>query len=108
MKFPRSTHPYIPTAEGWLYLAVVLDLHSRKVIGWSMDKEMKTGLVLDALNMAVVNRRPGKGVLFHSDRGVQYASGAFRDRLAFLGFKQSMSRKGNCWDNACFESFFAL
>lgn len=97
---------YILTAEGWLYLAVVLDLHSRKVVGWSMASEMKTTLVLDALNMAVVNRRPGPGLLFHSDRGVQYASEAFRARLGELGFVQSMSRKGNCWDNACVESFF--
>ena len=97
---------YILTAEGWLYLAVVLDLHSRKVVGWSMSHEMKTELVLDALNMAVVNRRPGPGLLFHSDRGVQYASGTFRERLHQLGIQQSMSRKGNCWDNACVESFF--
>lgn len=97
---------YILTAEGWLYLSVVLDLHSRKVVGWSMSHEMKTDLVLDALNMAVVNRRPGPGLLFHSDRGVQYASGAFRERLSQLGIRQSMSRKGNCWDNACMESFF--
>lgn len=97
---------YLPTAEGWLYLAVVLDLHSRKMVGWSMSSEMKTDLVLDALNMAVVNRRPGPGLLFHSDRGVQYASCAFRARLSQLGMHQSMSRKGNCWDNACVESFF--
>lgn len=97
---------YILTAEGWLYLAVVLDLYSRKVVGWSMSHEMKTELVLDALNMAVVNRRPGPGLLFHSDRGVQYASRTFRERLSQLGIQQSMSRKGNCWDNACIESFF--
>lgn len=97
---------YIQTAEGWLYLAVVLDLYSRKIVGWSMNVEMKTELVLDALNMAVLNRRPGPGLIFHSDRGVQYASKAFRQRLSELDFQQSMSRKGNCWDNACAESFF--
>lgn len=97
---------YIPTAEGWLYLAVVLDLFSRKVVGWSMGADMKTELVLDALNMAVINRKPNAGLLFHSDRGVQYASEAFRTRLKQLGIEQSMSRKGNCWDNACVESFF--
>jgi len=97
---------YIPTVEGWLYLAVVLDLHSRKIVGWSM-MEMKTALVLDALNMAVVNRRPAPGLIFHSDRGVQYASEAFRQKLSELGFQQSMSRKGNCWYNVCFESFFS-
>jgi transposase InsO family protein len=97
---------YILTAEGWLYLAVVLDLHSRKVVGWSMSKEIKTELVMDALNMATMSRRPASGLLFHSDRGVQYASGAFKQRLNQLGIQQSMSRKGNCWDNACVESFF--
>lgn len=97
---------YILTVEGWLYLAVVLDLHSRKVVGWSMNKEMKTELVLDALNMAVLDRKPNTGLLFHSDRGVQYASEAFKARLKQLGIQQSMSRKGNCWDNACVESFF--
>lgn len=85
---------------------MVLDLHSRKVVGWSMNKEMKTELVLDALNMAVLDRKPNTGLLFHSDRGVQYASEAFKARLKQLGIQQSMSRKGNCWDNACVESFF--
>jgi putative transposase len=97
---------YILTAEGWLYLAVVLDLYSRKVVGWSMSTEMRTDLVLDALNMAVTDRKPRPGLLFHSDRGVQYASERFRARLQQLGIQQSMSRKGNCWDNACVESFF--
>lgn len=97
---------YMLTAEGWLYLAVVLDLYSRKVVGWSMSSEMKTDLVLDALNMAVADRKPKPGLLFHSDRGVQYAAERFRARLKQLGMQQSMSRKGNCWDNACVESFF--
>ena len=97
---------YILTAEGWLYLAVVLDLYSRKVVGWSMSSEMRTDLVLDALNMALTERKPAGGLLFHSDRGVQYASERFRSRLEQLGIQQSMSRKGNCWDNACVESFF--
>ena len=94
------------TAEGWLYLAVVLDLYSRKVVGWSMSSEMKTDWVLDALNMAVTGRKPRPGLLFHSDRGVQYASERFRARLEQLGIQQSMSRKGNCWNNACVDSFF--
>ena len=97
---------YILTAEGWLYLAVVLDLYSRKVVGWSMSTDMRADLVLDALNMAVADRKPKPGLLFHSDRGVQYASERFRARLAQLKIQQSMSRKGNCWDNACVESFF--
>lgn len=97
---------YILTAEGWLYLAVVLDLCSRKVVGWSMSTEMRADLVIDALNMAVADRKPKPGLLFHSDRGVQYASERFRACLGELGIKQSMSRKGNCWDNACVESFF--
>lgn len=97
---------YLWTAEGWLYLAVVLDLYSRQVVGWSTRSDLRTELVLDALNMAVQSRRPKPGLLFHSDRGIQYASDAFRGRLAELGVVQSMSRKGNCWDNACVESFF--
>jgi putative transposase len=97
---------YLWTQEGWLYLAVVMDLHSRKIVGWSMDSMIKTSLVLDALNMALANRKPAKGLLFHSDRGVQYASHAYRKRLKHAKIIQSMSRKGNCWDNAAMESFF--
>lgn len=97
---------YIRTLEGWVYLAVVIDLFSRKVIGWAMAAHMRTELVLDALNMAIAHRRPIGELLFHSDRGSQYASDAFRERLEFLNITQSMSRKGNCWDNAVPESFF--
>jgi putative transposase len=97
---------YIPTAEGWVYLAVVLDLFSRRVVGWAMAKHMRSELVIDALEMAVHNRQPEPGLLFHSDRGTQYASDAYQARLAHHGMRCSMSRKGNCWDNAPTESFF--
>ncbi|MDX9875811.1 MAG: IS3 family transposase [Spongiibacteraceae bacterium] len=97
---------YIATAEGWLYLAVVIDLFNREVIGWSIKPRMTTDLVIDALSMAWFRRRPGPGVLFHSDRGSQYASQAYQARLAAYGMRGSMSRKGNCWDNAPTESFF--
>lgn len=97
---------YIPTNEGWLYLSVVLDLYSRKVIGWSMSSRMKTQLAQRALQSAVENRIPEVGMMFHSDRGVQYASGDFQRDLANHGITCSMSRKGNCWDNAVVESFF--
>lgn len=97
---------YIATAEGWLYLAVVIDLFNREVIGWSIKPRMTTDLVLDAVSMAWFRRRPAPGVLFHSDRGSQYASHAYQARLADYGMTASMSRKGNCWDNAPTESFF--
>jgi len=97
---------YLRTHEGWLYLAIVLDLCSRKVIGWSMKTTMQSELVLDALRMAVNSRRPGPGTLFHSDRGSQYASGEFRAALSENGLTASMSGKGECWDNAVVESFF--
>ncbi len=97
---------YIRTGEGWLYLAVVIDLFSRKIVGWAMANHMRSELVLDALNMAIAHRRPTGNLMYHSDRGSQYASEAFRDRLKFLNITQSMSRKGNCWDNAPAESFF--
>ena len=97
---------YLWTQEGWLYLAVVIDLCSRKVVGWSMGSRMKAQLVCDALTMAIWQRQPGAGLIHHSDRGSQYASKAFRQLLATHGFKGSMSRKGNCWDNAVAESFF--
>jgi len=97
---------YIWTQEGWLYLAVVIDLCSRKVVGWSMSSRMKAQLVCDALTMAIWQRRPGTGLIHHSDRGSQYASKAFRRLLKSHGFKGSMSRKGDCWDNAVAESFF--
>ena len=97
---------YIWTTEGWLYLAVVIDLFSRSVVGWSMDKRMTRQLVMDALTMAVQRRRPPSGVIFHSDRGSQYASANFQALLAKHGMHCSMSRKGDCWDNAPVESFF--
>ncbi len=97
---------YIQTDEGWLYLSVVIDLYSRKVIGWAMDKMMTRRLVIDALLMAYWKRKPGKGVIHHSDRGSQYASVEFQDTLNKLGFECSMSGKGNCYDNAAVESFF--
>ena len=97
---------YIATAEGWLYLCVVIDLYSRKVVGWSMSTRLKTDLVLQALMMALVRRKPPEGMIFHSDRGSQYCSHAFRRRLKRYRLRQSMSRKGDCWDNAPAESFF--
>lgn len=97
---------YIWTQEGWLYLAVVIDLCSRKVVGWSMSARIKAQLVCDALKMAIWQRRPEAGLIHHSDRGSQYASKAFRQLLKVHGFKGSMSRKGDCWDNAVVESFF--
>ena len=97
---------YISTGEGWLYLAVVIDLCSRKVVGWSTNKKMKAKLVCDALKMALWQRRPKPGLIHHSDRGSQYASDAFRQLLNDNEIIGSMSRKGNCWDNAVAESFF--
>jgi putative transposase len=98
---------YIRTREGWLYLAVVLDLFSRRVIGWSMSHRLESRIVLDALQMAVDRRHPFGSVLAHSDRGVQYASEAVQRFYERNGLVCSMSRKGNCWDNAVVESFFA-
>ncbi|MBY0499046.1 MAG: IS3 family transposase [Nitrosomonas sp.] len=97
---------YIHTQEGWLYLAVVIDLYSRQVVGWSMADHMRTKLVNDALLMAIWQRKPAKGLLWHSDRGSQYASDSHRALLKQHGIRQSMSRKGNSWDNAVSESFF--
>jgi putative transposase len=97
---------YIWTQEGWLYLAVVIDLYSRKVVGWSMGARMTAKLVCDALKMAIWQRKPKPGLIHHSDRGSQYASNAFRKLLKLHGIKGSMSRKGDCWDNAVAESFF--
>lgn len=98
---------YIRTFEGWLYLAAVMDLYSRKIVGWSMAKTMATDLATDALKMAIRNRRPSKGLMHHSDRGVQYASNAYQKVLKKHHLVCSMSRKGNCWDNAVMESFFS-
>ena len=97
---------YIWTAEGWLYLAVVIDLYSRKVVGWSMGSRMKAQLVCDALTMAIWQRQPSEGLIVHSDQGVQYASHQYRQLLKNNGFIGSMSKKGCCWDNAVAESFF--
>ena len=97
---------YIHTQEGWLYLAVVIDLFSRQVIGWSMAAHMRTKLINDALLMAVWKRKPAKGLLWHTDRGGQYASESHRALLKQHDIRQSMSRKGNCLDNAVSESFF--
>lgn len=97
---------YIWTQEGWLYLAVVIDLFSRKVVGWSMSTRMQARLVCDALQMAVWQRQPQAGLIVHSDRGSQYASKQYRQLLKIHGFIGSMSRVGNCWDNSVAESFF--
>lgn len=97
---------YIWTDEGWLYLAGVLDLCSKSVVGWSMDERIQSGLVIDALEMAYRRRCPDPGLLHHSDRGSQYASWDYREKLSDYGMEISMSRKGNCWDNAVVESFF--
>jgi putative transposase len=97
---------YIPTAEGWLYLAVILDLFTRKVVGWAMRDHMRAELTIAALTMAIQRRRPAVGLVHHSDRGSQYAAGDYRDILQAATITQSMSRKANCWDNAPMESFF--
>jgi len=113
----RAAHPgekwvsditYLRTGEGWLYLTVILDLYDRKVVGWSVGKELAAEQVCHALTMAVGNRPVTEGLIFHSDRGVQYCSEEFRVTLNRLcpSVRRSMSRKGNCWDNACAESFF--
>lgn len=105
-RFYAGDITYIPTKEGWLYLAVVIDLYSRKIVGWSMANNMKAKLVNDALLMALWQRKPSRGLIWHTDRGSQYASHSHRTILQQHGIKQSMSRKGNCWDNAVSESFF--
>jgi len=98
---------YVPTREGWLYLAVVLDLASRRVVGWAMRDTLASELALEALQMALDQRHPAPGLVHHSDRGVQYACTAYREVLAAHGLAASMSRRGDCWDNAVAESFFA-
>jgi len=98
---------YVRTWEGWMYLAVVIDLFSRRVVGWATAAHMRTELALDALSMALGRRVPDAGLLHHSDRGSQYTSGAYRDALQAEGIVCSMSKKGDCWDNAVVESFFA-
>ena len=97
---------YVWTTEGWLYLAVILDLYSRLVIGWAMGQRLTGELAEQALLMALTNRQPSAGLLHHSDRGSQYAATHYQQVLTTYGITSSMSRKGNCWDNACVESFF--
>jgi putative transposase len=98
---------YLPTSEGWLYLAVIVDLCSRSAVGWAMNERITDDLTLGALGMALERRRPPPGLLHHSDRGSQYASAEYQRALAEHGIVCSMSRRGNCWDNAVAESFFA-
>ena len=98
---------YVATDEGWLYLAIVLDLYSRRVVGWSMRPHLRAELACEALEMALQTRRPKAGLLHHSDRGVQYASEAYRELLSDAEAQASMSRPGNCYDNAVTESFFS-
>jgi len=97
---------YLATDEGWLYLAAILDLSTRRVVGWAMSERINAKLVCDALQMAYWRRKPEPGLLLHSDRGIQYASHEYRKLLKQFKMTQSMSRKGNCWDNAAMESFF--
>jgi len=97
---------YIPTREGWLYLAAVLDIHSRKIVGWAMSNRLKRQLVINALLMAIWQRKPARSLLHHSDRGSQYCSKEFQNLLKRHGMLCSMSRRGDCWDNAPMESFF--
>jgi putative transposase len=97
---------YIPTQEGWLYLAGVLDLFSRKIVGWQMSNQINADLVENALRMALYQRQPGAGLLHHSDRGSQYASSSIRNILAANHIQVSMSKRGDCYDNAVMESFF--
>jgi transposase InsO family protein len=113
---PKATAPnqlwvaditYIETQEGWLYLAAILDLYSRKIVGWAMSQRIDTALVLNALAMALLHRCPPAKLLLHTDRGVQYASGDYRQALGDAGLIPSMSRRGNCYDNATMESFWA-
>ena len=98
---------YVDTAEGWLYVAGVLDRHTRRCVGWAMEDTLATSLPLAALDMALKHRQPKAGLVHHLDRGVQYASAAYRQRLAAAGAQPSMSRQGNCYDNAAMESFWS-
>lgn len=98
---------YIKVGRRWAYLAVVLDLYSRKVVGWALDTHMRETLIIEALEAALLRRRPGPGLLLHSDRGVQYRGTDYQQLLTDAGIRSSMSRKGNCWDNAVMESFFS-
>jgi transposase InsO family protein len=113
---PRASAPnqiwvaditYVKTGENWLYVAAIMDLYSRKIVGWAMGEHIDTALILKALFMALLHRQPPANLLFHSDRGVQYASADFRNALDHAGLVASMSRKGNCYDNAAMESFWS-
>lgn len=97
---------YVWTLEGWMYVAVVMDLYSRQIVGWAIEDHMRTSLCTNALRMAYWRKKPLPGLLHHSDRGSQYASYEYREQLSSMGMEQSMSRKGNCWDNAPTERFF--
>jgi len=97
---------YLKTREGWLYLSIVIDLYSRKVVGWHLSNRMTKELVIEALRMAIKDRQPNRGLIFHSDRGSQYCSHAYQELLSMYGFRSSMSRKAECLDNAVAESFF--
>ena len=97
---------YVDTDQGWLYLATVMDLYSRKIVGWAMADHLRAELPLAALTMAIVIQRPGAGLIHHSDRGVQYASAEYRKMMQSAGFQASMSRRADCYDNAPMESFF--
>jgi len=97
---------YVETDQGWLYLSTVMDLYTRKIVGWAMEDHLRADLPLAALRMAISAQRPGPGLIHHSDRGVQYASADYRKMIQSAGFRASMSRKGNCYDNAPMESFF--
>lgn len=100
---------YISTSQGWIYLTIVMDLYDRKIIGWSLSTSMTTqSTVVPAWRMAMLNRSFNRGLIFHSDQGIQYASNAFSEELKNHGVRQSMSRKGNCWDNAVAENFFKI
>jgi putative transposase len=98
---------YVPTDEGWLYLGAVMDLFSKGIVGWSMSDSLKSKIAVDALDMAIGKRNPQPGLIHHSDRGVQYACSEYQEVLCKNGFQCSMSRKGDCWDNAAMESFFS-
>jgi len=98
---------YLPTREGWFFLAVLIDLYSRRVVGWATSDSNDERLTIAALEMAVEQRRPARGLIHHSDRGTTYASGGYQERLLRYGMSCSMSRKGDCWDNAVVESFFS-
>jgi putative transposase len=106
VRFPRATHPYVPTWAGFLFLAIVLDVYSRRIVGWAMANHLRTELVLQALDMAIWRRRP-RGVIHHSDQGTQYTSIAFGLRCKQAGVRPSMGSVGDCYDNAMCESFFA-